>query len=158
MWEGLCSSSTHPTCYTPLGGSCLYASYHWAMRPLHSLKFKINSLNLVELYLMMNSKVHLRQNSGKDFQPLCLGHSNLLFLCSSVSCCRRCLRWAKRCSFCSANSCWRLLLRCSHWISSRCSRSREISVENVTRRGTAATCCAAVVCHLYGKLLVIHRS
>ena len=80
----------------------------------------------MELYLMMNSKVHLRQNSGKDFQPLCLGHSNLLFLCSSVSCCRRCLRWAKRCSFCSANSCWRLLLRCSHWISSRCSRSREI--------------------------------
>ena len=27
----------------PLGGSCLYASYHWAMRPLHSLKYKINS-------------------------------------------------------------------------------------------------------------------
>ena len=27
---------------------------------------------------------------------------------SSVSCCRRCLRCAKRCSFCSAVSCWRL--------------------------------------------------
>ena len=46
MWEGPCSSSTHPTCYTPLGGSCLYASYHWAMRPLHSLKFKINSVEI----------------------------------------------------------------------------------------------------------------
>ena len=30
---------------------------------------------------------------------------------SSVSCCRRCLRCAKRCSFCSAVSCWRLLLQ-----------------------------------------------
>ena len=38
---------------------------------------------------------------------------------SSVSCCRRCLRCAKRCSFCSAVSCWRLLLRCSRWIWSR---------------------------------------
>ena len=38
---------------------------------------------------------------------------------SSVSCCRRCLRCAKRCSFCSADSCWRLLLRCSRWICSR---------------------------------------
>ena len=35
--------------------------------------------------------------------------------CSSVSCCRRCLR----CSFCSAVSCWLLLLRCSRWIWSR---------------------------------------
>ena len=39
--------------------------------------------------------------------------------CSSVSCCRRCLRCAKRCSFCSSVSCWRLLLRCSRWIWSR---------------------------------------
>ena len=39
---------------------------------------------------------------------------------SSVSCCRRCLRCAKRCSFCSPVSCWpRLLLRCSRWIWSR---------------------------------------
>ena len=38
---------------------------------------------------------------------------------SSVSCCRRCLRCAKRCSFCSAVSCWRLPLRCSRWIWSR---------------------------------------
>ena len=38
---------------------------------------------------------------------------------SSVSCCRRCLRCAKRCSFCSVVSCWRLLLRCSRWIWSR---------------------------------------
>ena len=88
----------------------------------------------------MNSKVHLRRNSGKDFQPLCLGYSSLLFLCSSVSCCRRCFRCAKRCSLCSAISCWHLLLRCSGWISSRRSRSRGISVENLTRRGIAATC------------------
>ena len=106
----------------------------------------------------MNSKVHLRKNSGKDFQPLCLGYSSLLFLCSSVSCCRRCFRCAKRCSLYSAISCWRLLFRCSRWISSRCSRSRGISVDNLTRRGIAATCCAAVMCHLYGKLLEIHRS
>ena len=38
---------------------------------------------------------------------------------SSVSCYRRCLCCAKRCSFCSAVSCWRLLLRCSRWIWSR---------------------------------------
>ena len=106
----------------------------------------------------MNSKVHLRKNSGKDFQPLCHGYSNLLFLCSSVSCCRRCLRCAKRCSLRSAISCWRLLLRCSRSILSRRSRSSGISVENLTRRGIAATCCAAVACHLYGKLLVTHRS
>ena len=105
----------------------------------------------------MNSKEHLRKNICKDFQPLCLWHSNFPFLYSSVSCCRHCLRCAKRCSLCSAISCWRLLLRCSHWISSRRSRSKGISVENLTRRGIAATCCAAVVCHLYGKLLVIHR-
>ena len=54
----------------------------------------------------MNSKVHLRKNSGKDFQPLCLGYSSLLFLCSSVCCCRRCFRCAKWCSLCSAISCW----------------------------------------------------
>ena len=46
--------------------------------------------------------------------------------CSSVSCCRRCLRCAKRCSFCSAVSCWRLLLCCSRWIWSRRSRSRGV--------------------------------
>ena len=38
---------------------------------------------------------------------------------SSVSCCRRCLRCAQRCSFCSEVSCWLLLLRCSRWIWSR---------------------------------------
>ena len=35
--------------------------------------------------LNTNSKVHLRKKkSGKDFQPLCLGYSNLLFICSPV--------------------------------------------------------------------------
>ena len=126
MWEGLCSSSTHPTCYTPLGGSCLYASYHWA-----SVRCTVWNLKLIVLKYFalpftlfepwgavfnMNSKVHLRRNSGKDFQPLCLGYSSLLFLWSSVSCCRRYLRWAKRCFLCSAISSWRLLLRCSRWM------------------------------------------
>ena len=64
--------------------------------------------------------------------------------CSSVSCCRRCVRCAKRCSFCSAVSCWRLLLPCSRWISSRRSRSRGVSVENLPGRGFGATCCACM--------------
>ena len=64
--------------------------------------------------------------------------------CSSVSCCRRCLRFAKRCYLCCAVSCWRLLFRCSRWISSRRSRSRGVSVENLPRRGIGATCCACV--------------
>ena len=50
----------------------------------------------------------------------------------------------KRCSPCSAVSCWRLLLRCSRWISSRRSRYRGVSVENLPRRGFGATCCACV--------------
>ena len=50
--------------------------------------------------------------------------------CSSVSCCRRCLRCAKRCSFCSVVSCRRLLHR-SRWIWSRRSRPRGVSVENL---------------------------
>ena len=64
--------------------------------------------------------------------------------CSSVSCCRRCLRCAKRCSFCSTVSCWRLLLRCSRWIGSRRSRSRGVSVENLPGRGFGVTYCACV--------------
>ena len=64
--------------------------------------------------------------------------------CSSVSCCRRCLRCAKRCSFCSAVSCWLFLLRCSRWIWSRRSHSRGVSVENLPGRGFGATCCACV--------------
>ena len=56
--------------------------------------------------------------------------------CPSVSCCRRCLRCAKRCSFCSAVSCWRLLLRCSRWIWSRRSRSRGVSVETIFLRAS----------------------
>ena len=59
--------------------------------------------------------------------------------CPSVSCCRRCLRCAKRCSFCSAVSRWRLLLRCSRWIWSRRSRSRGVSVENLPARALRAT-------------------
>ena len=56
--------------------------------------------------------------------------------CPSVSCCRRCLRCAKRCSFCSAVSRWRLLLRCSRWIWSRRSRSRGVSVETIFLRAS----------------------
>ena len=69
---------------------------------------------------------------------------------SSISCCRRCLRCLKRertrkwCSFCSAVSCWRLLLRCSRWIWSWRSRSRGVSLENLPGRGFGATCCACV--------------
>ena len=64
--------------------------------------------------------------------------------CSSASSCRRCLqlclRCAKRCSFCSAVSCWRLLLRCSRWIWGWCSSSRGVSAENLPWRGFGATC------------------
>ena len=63
--------------------------------------------------------------------------------CFSVSCCRRCLHCAGRCSLCS---CWRLLLRCSRWIWSRRSPSRGVSVENLPGRGFGATCCACVIC------------
>ena len=72
--------------------------------------------------------------------------------CSSVSCCRRCLRCAKRCSFCSAVSCWRLLLRCSRWIWSWRSRSRGVSVINLPGRGFGATCCAYVSIAITWKL------
>ena len=64
--------------------------------------------------------------------------------CSSVSCCRRCLRCAKRCSFYSTVSCLRLLLRCSRWIGSPRSHSRGVSVENLPGRGFGVTCCACV--------------
>ena len=78
--------------------------------------------------------------------------------CSSVSCCRRCLRCAKRertrkrCSFCSAVSCWRLLLRCSRWIWSWRSRSRGVSVINLPGRGFGATSCAYVLIAITWKL------
>ena len=49
------------------------ASYHWAMRPLHNLSCKINSVKIFLSYIhtvmtcggvfIMNSKVHLRKNS-----------------------------------------------------------------------------------------------
>ena len=38
--------------------------------------------------------------------------------------------------------CWRRLLRCSRWIWSRRSRSREVAVENLPGRGFGASCCA----------------
>ena len=64
--------------------------------------------------------------------------------CSSVPCCRRCLRCGKRCSFCSAVSCWHLLLRCWRWIWSQRSRTRGVLVENLLGQGFGATCCACV--------------
>ena len=46
-WGRVSAALPHILHVTPsLGGSCLYASYHWAMRPLHSLKFKINSVEV----------------------------------------------------------------------------------------------------------------
>ena len=51
---------------------------------------------------------------------------------------------AKRCSLCSAVSCWHLLPRCSRWIWSRRSCSRGVSVENLPGRGFGAICCVCV--------------
>ena len=76
----------------------------------------------------------LHISAGMGFRQWTIIMPLIPISCSSVSCCRRCLRCAKRCSFCSAVSCWRLLLRCSRWIWSRRSRSRGVSVENLAVR------------------------
>ena len=54
------------------------------------------------------------------------------------------LQYIDCCSFCSAVSCWLLLLCCSCWIWSRRSRSIGVSVENLAGRGFGATCCSCV--------------
>ena len=82
----------------------------------------------------------LHISAGMGFRQWTIIMPLIPISCSSVSCCRRCLRCAKRCSFCSAVSCWRLLLRCSRWIWGWCSSSRGVSAENLPWRGFGATC------------------
>ena len=88
MWEGLFSSSTHPTCYTPwvvpvftphTTGPCVRCTV-WKLK-LIVLKYFSLPLTLFEpcrAIFNINSKVHLRKNSGKDFQPLCCKYSSLV--------------------------------------------------------------------------------
>ena len=82
------------------------------------LRAVIQSWNFAALDLHISAGMGFRQ--WTIIMPL------IPISCSFVSCCRRCLRCAKRCSFCPAVSCWRLLLRCSRWIWSRRSRSRGV--------------------------------
>ena len=77
----------------------------------------------------------------------------------SVFCCRRCLRCCKRCSLCSAVSCWRLLSFVVH---------AEFQVGVLTLEEfrwkiflgeeLQPLVVLAIQRHLYGRLLVIHRS
>ena len=82
-------------------------------------------------------RFRLRCNSDILLLPLFMSE---VPVASPVSCWRCCLHWAKRCAFCYAVSCCRLLFRCSCWISSRRSRSRGVSVVNRPRWGFAASC------------------
>ena len=52
---------------------------------------------------------------------------------------------------------WRLLLCCSRWISSRRSRSRGVWWKILLGEELEPLVLLAVLCHLYGKLFVIHR-
>ena len=74
-----------------------------------------------------------------SYRLIIQNHFNLLFI--------------ERCSFCSSVCCYRLLLRCSRWISSRCSRSRgfrwKISL------GEDVEPLIVLVCHLHWKLFMI---
>ena len=78
----------------------------------------------------------LHISAGMGFRQWTIIMPLIPISCPSVSCCRRCLRCAKRWSFCSAVSRWRLLLRCSRWIWSRRSRSRGVSVETIFLRAS----------------------
>ena len=108
----------------------------------------IRSWNFADFDLYISGESGKLRNLGfrqcKDCKTIIIPLIPISF--SSVSCCRRCLRCAHRCSFYSAVSCWRLLLRCSRWIWRRRSRSRGVSVKNLPGRGFGATCCACV-CH-----------
>ena len=113
------------------------------------LRAVVQSWNFADFDLYIGGETGKLTNvcfpQGKTIiMPLIFQSPVPLFLCSSVSCCPRCLRCAKWCSLCSAVSYWRLLLRCSRWISSRRSSFRGVSVENLPRRGFGATCCACV--------------
>ena len=86
----------------------------------------------------------LHISAGMGFRQWTIIMPLIPISCSSVSCCRRCLCCAKRCSFCSTVSCWVLLVdvfsfRCSRLIGSRRSRSRGVSVENKNKVATLGT-------------------
>ena len=90
------------------------------------LRAVIQSWNFADFDLYIGEETSKLRNLGfwqckKIIMPL------IPISCSSVSGCRCCLRCAKRCSLCSAVSCWHLLLRYSRWIWSRRSRSRGFS-------------------------------
>ena len=90
------------------------------------LRAVIQSWNFADFDLYIGGETGKLRNLG--FRQCKTIIMPLIPICyPSVSCCRRCLRCAKRCSFCSAVSCWRLLLRCSRWIWSQRSRSRGFS-------------------------------
>ena len=90
-----------------------------AVRPkIIILRAVIQSWNFSDFDLYIGGETGKLRNMG--FRQCKTIIMPLIPICyPSVSCCRRCLRCAKRCSFCSAVSCWRLLLCCSRWIWSR---------------------------------------
>ena len=77
----------------------------------------------------------------------------------SVFCCRRCLRCCKRCSLCSAVSCWRLLSFVVHAeFQVGVLTPEEFRWKIFLGEELQPLVVLAIQRHLYGRLLVIHRS